>query len=104
MQAGLWMWGIAGQGQLLVGGVVELGNPAAASRFVAVGDCAAEFAGDTHRLLDLLDRTRFALAVLHPEIVFDATAHMQAHRHRSEERRVGKECVSTCRSRWSQYH
>src|SRR3546814_11847432 len=24
--------------------------------------------------------------------------------HRSEERRVGKECVSTCRSRWSPYH
>src|SRR3546814_13870050 len=23
---------------------------------------------------------------------------------RSEERRVGTECVSTCRSRWSQYH
>src|SRR3546814_15171307 len=23
---------------------------------------------------------------------------------RSEERRVGKECVSTCRSRWSRYH
>src|SRR3546814_18599389 len=30
-------------------------------------------------------------------VVFDAT-------HRSEERRVGKECVSTCRSRWSPYH
>src|SRR3546814_5302966 len=25
-------------------------------------------------------------------------------RPRSEERRVGKECVSTCRSRWSPYH
>src|SRR3546814_5225127 len=25
-------------------------------------------------------------------------------RDRSEERRVGKECVSTCRSRWSPYH
>src|SRR3546814_14253323 len=25
-------------------------------------------------------------------------------RFRSEERRVGKECVSTCRSRWSPYH
>src|SRR3546814_7056033 len=25
-------------------------------------------------------------------------------RQRSEERRVGKECVSTCRSRWSTYH
>src|SRR3546814_4169773 len=23
---------------------------------------------------------------------------------RSEERRVGKECVSTCRTRWSPYH
>src|SRR3546814_16235525 len=23
---------------------------------------------------------------------------------RSEERRIGKECVSTCSSRWSQYH
>src|SRR3546814_13362863 len=26
------------------------------------------------------------------------------HASRSEERRVGKECVSTCRSRWSPYH
>src|SRR3546814_1813115 len=26
------------------------------------------------------------------------------HWERSEERRVGKECVSTCRSRWSPYH
>ena len=28
----------------------------------------------------------------------------QPHLNRSEERRVGKECVSTCRSRWSPYH
>src|SRR3546814_10796888 len=28
----------------------------------------------------------------------------QYRRRRSEERRVGKECVSTCRSRWSPYH
>src|SRR3546814_15360054 len=28
----------------------------------------------------------------------------QVERIRSEERRVGKECVSTCRSRWSPYH
>src|SRR3546814_15878673 len=26
------------------------------------------------------------------------------HHSRSEERRVGKECVSTCSSRWSPYH
>src|SRR3546814_20733540 len=30
-------------------------------------------------------------------------AHMETE-HRSEERRVGKACVSTCRSRWSTYH
>ena len=30
---------------------------------------------------------------------------IQAYRHvRSEERRVGKECLSVCRSRWSPYH
>src|SRR3546814_3821836 len=28
----------------------------------------------------------------------------QRRKLRSEERRVGKECVSTCRSRWSPYH
>src|SRR3546814_9209149 len=31
-----------------------------------------------------------------------ASLNMKAER--SEERRVGKECVSTCRSRWSPYH
>src|SRR3546814_10925839 len=32
------------------------------------------------------------------------TGHLLALRERSEERRVGKECVSTCRSWWSPYH
>src|SRR3546814_15775891 len=32
------------------------------------------------------------------------TIGMNAELTRSEERRVGKECVSTCRSRWSPYH
>src|SRR3546814_635370 len=30
--------------------------------------------------------------------------HEVGNDERSEERRVGKECVSTCRSRWSPYH
>src|SRR3546814_6572133 len=33
-----------------------------------------------------------------------AAAPDDERQHRSEERRVGKECVSTCRSRWSPYH
>ena len=30
--------------------------------------------------------------------------HFGAMKKRSEERRVGKECASMCRSRWSPYH
>src|SRR3546814_19582682 len=45
---------------------------------------------------------RPAIAIVHVDagariIIVAVTA-------RSEERRVGKECVSTCRSRWSPYH
>src|SRR3546814_12843165 len=35
--------------------------------------------------------------------LFD-TIELSEQFQRSEERRVGKECVSTCRSRWSPYH
>src|SRR3546814_14171684 len=35
---------------------------------------------------------------------FPLVVQFLALRERSEERRVGKECVSTCRSRWSPYH
>src|SRR3546814_10663376 len=37
-------------------------------------------------------------------ICFCLVRNAKLNRHRSEERRVGKECVSTCRSRWSPYH
>src|SRR3546814_9668284 len=35
---------------------------------------------------------------------FSISPSSEAGTTRSEERRVGKECVSTCRSRWSPYH
>src|SRR3546814_18472529 len=34
----------------------------------------------------------------------DRVVRLQVSDGRSEERRVGKECVSTCRSRWLPYH
>src|SRR3546814_10385305 len=37
------------------------------------------------------------------QVDFSATPYNEVGT-RSEERRVGKECVSTCRSRWSPYH
>src|SRR3546814_17847972 len=39
-----------------------------------------------------------------PLQVDDMGGHVTRQANRSEERRVGKECVSTCRSRWSPYH
>src|SRR3546814_2337510 len=41
-----------------------------------------------------------------PHLVYEhGVPEMQIRRgRRSEERRVGKVCVSTCRSRWSPYH
>src|SRR3546814_12748776 len=41
--------------------------------------------------------TRLVIDLARPMTLADASA-------RSEERRVGKECVSTCRSRWSPYN
>src|SRR3546814_20459945 len=42
------------------------------------------------------------LAACDMDFTIDGRAYHMAKR--SEERRVGKECVSTCRSRWSPYH
>src|SRR3546814_12741547 len=46
------------------------------------------------------DFIKFRLSLLGNPI--DASTSLGSFR--SEERRVGKECVSTCRSRWSPYH
>src|SRR3546814_15506360 len=43
--------------------------------------------------------------ILDPKIKVTATCvRVPVFVGRSEERRVGKECVSTCRYRWSRYH
>src|SRR3546814_16649306 len=55
---------------------------------------------DTVRPRIELSEARLAI----PELNRGRTApHLRLRRRRSEERRVGKECVSTCRSRWSLY-
>src|SRR3546814_1338336 len=53
-----------------------------------------EFVGDIYS--KAIEQTRLTERQI--EAVKNAIA------RRSEERRVGKECVSTCRSRWSPYH
>src|SRR3546814_10712261 len=54
------------------------------------------------RLAVLYSQENIDRDVIENELNEGKTAgHMAA---RSEERRVGKECVSTCRCRWSPYH
>src|SRR3546814_17413770 len=53
------------------------------------------------RFNELLAGVRGDVAI---KVYGDEFATLLATANRSEERRVGKECVSTCRSRWSAYH
>src|SRR3546814_20545531 len=50
---------------------------------------------------EVLRCATFNDSLLKPEV---GSKGVDSIRSRSEERRVGKECVSTCRSRWSQDH
>src|SRR3546814_19875160 len=43
-------------------------------------------------------------AAVHPGAIATDLGRAVPPEQRSEERRVGQECVSTCRSRWSPYH
>src|SRR3546814_18385581 len=47
---------------------------------------------------------RLGIYFIRTELEDLAFANLYPNRYRSEERRVGKECVSTCRSRWLPYH
>src|SRR3546814_1021663 len=50
---------------------------------------------------DAMERLALSLLPLYARAVDLPADHFAAAFARSEERRVGKECVSTCRSRWS---
>src|SRR3546814_14199174 len=53
-----------------------------------------------HHTIHTLKSTHARISQHQPTFLLSPKATTQ----RSEERRVGKECVSTCRSRWSPYH
>src|SRR3546814_18912065 len=70
-------------------------RPKATQNIVLRLSAAALVSGDGFRdLFDSLGGGRTYYSILANAILT----------YRSEERRVGKECVSTCRSRWSPYH
>src|SRR3546814_15501756 len=63
------------------------------------------------RLIDEIEQSLLAAVAGEPDGHRMAAIRLAGHKHaveqraeRSEERRVGKECVGTCRSRWSPDH
>src|SRR3546814_17578160 len=70
--------------------------------------CAAEPTRLTDRPTLIAGRmpalNRLVSRKIWPSVIEITLVGMYAETSRSEERRVGKECVSTCRSRWSPYH
>src|SRR3546814_12253462 len=66
--------------------------------------------GITPRMLGAVAEKAFANGVLadhawrREAVDIDTILHSQKVSERSEERRVGNECVSTCSSRWSPVH
>src|SRR3546814_20675633 len=99
----------------------------AAAYYVGVNKCT-EDSKEAQKILDVLEAQKPFVATYNSDGTIDrlaageVLAHMQwngaSHRtkeklptavyvypeERSEERRVGNECVSTCRSSWSRYH
>src|SRR3546814_4772015 len=84
----------------LVNGVQTCALPISAGRLaneLAKAACNDKSCGLPQRVQSI---TRQGVTVA----VLDSFDDIDTGHTRSEERRVGKECVSTCRSRWSPYH
>src|SRR3546814_17360100 len=77
------------------------GAPTPVTTFFATAPKVAAMALMTRVVIDAMGP---AIGAWQQIIIFLSLASIILGAVRSEERRVGKECVSTCRSRWSPYH
>src|SRR6056297_2437420 len=89
--------------------MAQAGNQELTDRFIqfyrnyyreAIGTLAQKYPNEQRSLyIDYDDLYQFDR-----DLADDYLSQPDQIQERSEERRVGKECVSTCRSRWSPYH
>src|SRR3546814_11825005 len=97
----------------LVTGVQTCALPISEGAHLTHGDHRIAGLGELNGELDVHDYLAFVSAPHLKERLLQSYSKTVQHRapqigaestRRSEERRVGKACVSTCRSRWSPYH
>src|SRR3546814_14281548 len=79
-------------------------RPVGEWRLAEMGDVVAQLRRNDVAACEHVQRHRAVTALIGGEQAARALKGQRVSAHRSEERRVGKECVSTCRSRWSPYH
>src|SRR3546814_12997917 len=94
----------------------QRGKPGLAVTGIVVDDGKVARAMGDQRIDELVRHARGPEPADHDRRAIENVAYRQSRRGktlvdhlilpfaRSEERRVGKECVSTCRSRWAPYH
>src|SRR3546814_14558742 len=80
--------------------------PSLAQRYLQIPntDCAYPDLRNAPIHMRIMRSDHIALRMLRRPLVGAASCKPACIFARSEERRVGKECVSTCSSRWSPYH
>src|SRR3546814_14779728 len=98
-------WGVSAAAAVAVAG------PAAGGAGAVAEEAQTEFdvilTGDGGKKINVIKEVRAITQLGLTEakaLVEGAPKAVKEGVNRSEERRVGKECVSTCRSRWSPYH
>src|SRR3546814_12023946 len=86
--------------------MVYLNQPEAggATRFIKIGKTIQPEPGKLLAWNNRLSPGHYNPATLHHGMKVRAGVKYIITKWRSEERRVGKECVSTCRSRWAPYN
>src|SRR3546814_16053814 len=84
--------------EVLISGLFDGNSDLANHQFTALIDTGSTKTCITRTVVETLGFEPFT------RILVATPSGLERRTARSEERRVGKECVSTCRSRWSPYH
>src|SRR3546814_8409615 len=87
---------------LALSGLLAAAGPTPSSAYQPPVFAAPE--GDYHAVISMVVADDYTSALIMARRIGDPLLEKYVRWVRSEERRVGKECVSTCRSRWSPYH
>ena len=89
---------------IVSGGHSSVGDTEPHDSGIVSGGSSQLTSKDEHTLQSYTVEKGDSLSKIAQKVYGKASLWRQIYERRSEERRVGKECSVTCRSRWSPYH